>query len=166
VFRADIPRMRSLVLASLVALTASGCSSLASTPLRSAAPRPESPRLSHAELVPRAQAACAKRTRALAALARPRTKTDRRAFFAAVASIERAEAEALASLRPPRRDEREFARLVTASIELAEISERFLLAVVRDNVHERRRALADADRASAAYDRAARRLRLTCRQSA
>jgi hypothetical protein len=158
--------MRRLVLASLVAVTASGCSSLASTPLRSAAARPESPRLSHAELVSRAEAACAKRTRALAALARPRAKADRRAFFAAVASIERAEAEALSSLRPPRRDEREFARLLGASAELADISERFLVAVAHDDAHERRRALADAERASTAYDRAARRLRLTCRQAA
>ena len=158
--------MRPLVLASFVAVTASGCSSLASTPLRSAAARPESPRLSHAELVSRAEAACAARARAIAALPRPRAKDHRRTFFATVAAIEREEADALSSLRPPRRDEGEFARLAGASAELAEISERFLVAVARDDVHERRRAFADAERASAAYDRSAKRLGLTCRQSA
>lgn len=158
--------MRPLVLASLVAVTASGCSSLASTPLRSAGVGPGSPRLSHAALVSRAEAACSRRARALPALPRPRTKSQRREFFTRVAAIERAELEALARLRPPRNDEREFALLVAASAELAEISERFLVAVVRPDAHERRRALADAERASAAYDRAARRLRLACRQSA
>lgn len=126
----------------------------------------DGPRLSRAAFVSRVEAACARRDRAIAALPRPRAKRDRKGFFAMVAAIEREEAEALASVRPPRRDEAEFGRLAGASADLARISERFLLAVVRDEAHERRRALADAERASAAYDRAANRLRLACRQAA
>jgi hypothetical protein len=147
----------------LVAVLASGCAWSAQ---RGLAPSDDAgPRLSHGALVRRAEAACARRTRTLAALPRPRTKAQARRFFARVAALERAELEALAALRPPRRDEREYARLVGASFELAEVSERFHVAVVRGDAHERRRALAAAERASEAYDRAARRLGLACRQS-
>jgi hypothetical protein len=126
----------------------------------------DAPRLSRATLVARVEAACALRTRALAALPRPRTKKQRREFFARVAAIERTEFATLAALRPPRDDEREFHRLVDASGELAEISHRFHGAVVENKPHERRRAVAQAERASEAYDRAARRLGLACSQSA
>jgi hypothetical protein len=125
----------------------------------------DGPRLSRAAFVSRAEAACARRTRAIAALPRPRAEDDRKPFFAAVAALERTEAAALAALRPPRRDEPEFARLVSASVNLAAISERFVVALARDDAHARRRALADAERATAAYDRAAKRLKLACRQS-
>jgi hypothetical protein len=158
--------MFRLVFAGLALVAMSGCSTLGATPLRSAGAGAERPRLSHAAFVRRADAACARRARELAALRRPRTSADRRAFFADVARIQRAEADALAALPPPRRDDREYARLVAASAELAEISQRFVLAVVRHDTHGRRRALANADHASAAYDRAAKRLSLTCRQSA
>jgi hypothetical protein len=156
------------LLASAVALVvfaglASGCGWLAATrPLAADDP----PRLSRPAFVSQVEAACARRARALGSLPRPRAAAQRRGFFARVAAVERAEAVALASLRPPRRDEREFGRLLAASVELAEIAERFVVAVARSDGHERRRALADAERASAAYDRAARRLRLACRQSA
>jgi hypothetical protein len=147
----------------VLAVLLTGCAWTAQRPLPS--PEDGRPRLSHAALVRRAEVACARRSRALAALPRPRTKAQARRFFARVAALERAELEALAALRPPRRDEREYARLLEASLELAEISQRFQAAVVRDKPHERRRALAAAERASAAYDRAARRLDLACRQS-
>jgi hypothetical protein len=126
----------------------------------------DDPRLSRAAFVSRVEAACAQRTRAIAALPRPRAKEDRRPFFTSVAQLERAEAETLASLRPPRRNQAEFVRLVAASVELATISERFVVAIARDDPHARRRALADAERASAAYDRAAKQLGIACRQSA
>ena len=54
----------------------------------------------------------------------------------------------------------------TVEARLAEVAGRFHTAVVRKNGNERRRAVAAADHASAAYDRAARRLGLACRQSA
>jgi hypothetical protein len=126
----------------------------------------DEPRLSRAEFVSRVEATCERRARTIAQLPRPRTKRDRKSFFATVAALEREEAQALASVHPPRRDEAEFARLAAASTELAEIAERFVDAVTRNDAHERRRAVADAERVSAAYDRAARRLRLACRQSA
>ena len=142
---------------------ASGCGWLVSPlPVRVE----DEPRLSHVTFERRAEAACARRSRELAALPRPRTKAERRAFFHRVARIERVEAAALAELHPPRAAEREFARLLGASVELAEVAQRFVAALAADDVHERRRAVADADRASAAYDRAARRLRLACRQAA
>ncbi len=125
----------------------------------------DGPRLSRAAFVSRAEAACAQRTRAIAALPRPRKASEREQFFANVAGFELEEAAALAGIRPPRRDEREFARLAAASAELARISQRFLVGVARDDAHARRRALADAERASSAYDRAARKLRIACRQS-
>lgn len=126
----------------------------------------DGPRLSRAAFVSRVEAACARRSRTIAALPRPRGSDDRKPFFATVAELERQELEALAAIRPPHRDEREFLRLVAASAEIAEISRRFLAAVDRDNAHARRRALADAERVSSAYDRAARRLKIACRQSA
>jgi hypothetical protein len=153
------------VVAALLPLAAvlSGCGWLAAS-------RPvafdDGSRLSRAELVARAETACLRRAGDIAALRRPRTSADRRAFFAEVARIERAEADALAALRPPRRDEREFARFVVASAELADVAEQFVVAVVRDDAHERRRAVADAEHASSAYDRASRQLGLACRQSA
>jgi hypothetical protein len=156
------PALAATTLVPLAALL-SGCAWLGASRPSSAA---DGPRLSRADLVSRAEAACLQRARALAALRRPRTRADRRAFFTQVASIERAEADALAALRPPRRDEREYVRLLVASAELAEVSERFVVALARNNGHGRRRALADADQASAAYDRAARGLGLSCRQSA
>lgn len=145
-----------------VALLASGCGWRTAAGTIGA---DDGPRLSRAAFVARAEAACGRRTRGIAALPRPRGKDDREQFFANVAIFELEEASALASLRPPLRDEREFARLVSAGAELAEISERFVVALARDDAHARRRALADAERASAAYDRAARKLRLACRQS-
>ena len=155
---------RSARLAAAVPLVVllSGCA-WASRPLTPA--EDAGPRLTHAALVRKAEAACDRRSRTLAALPRPRTKAQVKHFFARVAAVERAEVEALAALRPPERDELKYARLVAASLELAEIAERFHVAVVRSEDHERRRALAAADRASAAYDRAARRLGLACRQS-
>lgn len=126
----------------------------------------EGPRLSRAAFVSRVEAACARRTRAIAALPRPRAEDDRKPFFAAVAVLELEEADTLASLRPPRRDERKFARLLGASDELARISAQFVVAISRDDAHARRRALADVERTSSAYDRAARRLRIACRQAA
>lgn len=158
--------MRSLVATGLLAMATCGCAYFGSTPLRSSEAGAERPRLSHAALVRRAEAVCGRRSRALAALPRPRTKAQRRSFFGRVAGLERAELEALAVLRPPERDERDYARLVAASFDLAEISKRFHLAVIRNDEHERRRALAAADRASERYDRAAGRLGLACRQSA
>ena len=125
----------------------------------------DGPRLSRAAFVSQVEAACARRTKAIAALPRPRRKDAREQFFANVAGLELDEASALASIQPPRRDEPEFARLVAASRELALISQRFLVGVARDDAHARRRALADAERASAAYDRAAKQLKLACRQS-
>ena len=122
------------------------------------------PRLSHAVLVQRVEAGCGRRIRALAALPRPGAKAERRLFFAQVAAIVRAEADALAALTPPSRDERNLARLLIATDELAAVSERFVVAVARNDAHERRRAVADADRAAAAYDRAARNLGVACRQ--
>ena len=125
----------------------------------------DAPRLSRAAFVSHVEAACARRARAIGVLVRPSGEDDRRHFFATVAALERAEATALASLRPPRRDEPKFARLVAASVELASISQRFVVAIARDDAHARRRALADAERASSAYDRAARQLKIACRQS-
>jgi hypothetical protein len=127
---------------------------------------PDGPRLSRTEFVSQVEAACTRRTKAIAALPRPRREDDREQFFANVAGLELEEASALASIRPPRPDEGEFARLVAASRELALISQRFLIGVARDEAHARRRALSDAERASSAYDRAAKQLRITCRQSA
>jgi hypothetical protein len=157
--------MRSLVATGLLAVATCGCTYFGSTPLRSSEAGFERPRLSHAALVRKADAACGRRSRALAALPRPRTNAQARGFFSRVAAVERAEVEALAALRPPKRDELKYARLVAASFELAEIAKRFHLAVRRGDEHERRRALAAAERASAAYDRAARRLGVACRQS-
>lgn len=155
---------RPLVASLLLPLAAllSGCGWLGSRPLGAG----DEPRLSRAELATRAEAACSHRARALAALPRPRTQAGRRAFFVTVARLEREEADALASLSPPRELERDYARLVGTSTELAAISERFVVALARGDGLERRRGLADADQASGAYDRAARRLGLTCRQSA
>ena len=120
--------------------------------------------MSRSAFVLAAETACGRRAHTLTALPPPRTAADRRAFFASVASAERLEAAALAALRPPVRDEAQFDRLLAASTELAEISERFLVAVARDDGNGRRRALAEAERAGAAYDAAARRLGLDCRQ--
>ena len=149
--------------AAFVTAGASGCGWLA-------APRPLSadpgePRLSHAALVARAEAACTTRSRALAALPRPRTKKQAPAFFARVAAIARAEHDTLSALRPPRRDEPEHARLVAATREIADLAAG-LPAAGRGAVAERHEALAAADRASERYDRAAARLGLRCRQSA
>jgi hypothetical protein len=116
--------------------------------------------------VSRAETACGARARALASLPRPHTKAERRAFFTGVAKVMRAETLGLAVLAPPRRDEKEFKRLLVASAKLAAVSERFVAALPRSKARERRRALAEADHASQAYDRAARSLGLTCRQSA
>lgn len=157
--------MRSLLVGVLIAVATTGCSFAGSTPLRASGAR-EQPRLTRAAFVARVETVCARRARALAALPRPRAKADRRAFFVRVATIEHTEANTLISLNPPRRLEREFIDLVAASAVLADTADRFAVAVVRDDAHSRRRALADAERASAQYDRAARRLRLKCRQSA
>ena len=154
---------RSLAAIPLVSLTvlATGCGWLAAS-------RPvgtdERPRLSRSAFVRAAETACGRRARTLAALPRPRTDAERRAFFASVASAERLEAAALAALRPPVRDEPDFDGLLAASAELAVISDRFLVAVARDDGNGRRRALAAAERAGAAYDDAARSLGLDCRQ--
>ena len=155
-------RPARLAAALSLALLLSGCA-WASRPV--SARQDLGPRLTHAALVRKAEAACGRRSRALAALPRPKTEAQAKRFFRRVAAIERAEVEALAALLPPRRDELKYGRLVAASLELAEIAKRFHVAVVRGDEHERRRAIAAADRASGAYDRAARRLGVACRQS-
>jgi hypothetical protein len=146
-----------------LAAALSGCGWLAG-------PRPfaaggDGPRLTRAAFVEQAEAACARRSRAITVLPRPSSAAERRVFFARVATLLRLEFGALAALRPPTADEREFGDLLRASGELTQIAARFHLAVVRDDAHVRRRALADAERASEAYDRAARRLRLACRHA-
>jgi hypothetical protein len=146
-----------------LALSATGCGWLAAG--RPALSTADGPRLSRAALADRANAICARRTRALARLAKPRGPAQTRAFFARVAAIERAEAIALAGLRPPRDQERDFARLVRASSDLALTAGQFHAAIVHPDVHGRRRAYADAERLSLEYDRAARRLGLACRQT-
>jgi hypothetical protein len=70
------------------------------------------------------------------------------------------------TLRPPAAIERDYARFLGASLELARISERFYVAFLNDDGHARRRALADAERISTAYDRAAQDLGLSCTQRA
>lgn len=125
----------------------------------------DGPRLSRAAFAKQVEAACAQRRKAIAALPRPRRKDDREQFFENIAGLELEEASTLASIRPPLRYEAEFARLVAASAEHARIAQRFLVGVARKDPHARRRAVADAERASAAYDRAAKRLKLACRQS-
>jgi hypothetical protein len=155
--------LRTATVAAL-ALLAGGCDWPAAG--RPVAPRGDEPRLSRTAFTTRANAICARRARALAALGRPPRGARAAAFFARVAEFERAEAERLAALRPPSDLDRDFARLALASGELAVGAARFHAAVVADDAHERRRALADADRVATAYDRAARRLGLTCRQTA
>lgn len=123
------------------------------------------PRMTRGALVTAANSICANRTTALGQLSRPRGPAQSREFFARVATIERDEARSLSTLRPPLALERDYASLLAASAELARVAERFHTAVVRDDDHERRRALSDADRVSEAYDRAARRLGLACRQT-
>jgi hypothetical protein len=123
------------------------------------------PRLAKAELVSRANAICARRTRALAELPKPAGRAASPLFFARVAKLERTEFLALTALRPPRADEQGYVRLLAASLALARVSDRFYEAVVARDAHARRRALADVDRISEAYDRAARRLGLACRQT-
>jgi hypothetical protein len=123
------------------------------------------PRLSRAALISTANSVCAQRSLAIDQLPKPRRGAEAARFFARVATIERDEARALATLRPPQALERDYAALLAASAELASVAARFHAAVVRDDGYERRIALADADQASAAYDRAARRLGLACRQS-
>jgi hypothetical protein len=157
-----VSRSLRLAVAVSVAVLLSGCA-WAGRPLATA--QETGPRLTHAALVRKAAAACDRRTRALAALPKPRTKAQSRRFFGRVAAVERAEFEALVVLRPPKRDERKYAGLLVASFELAEVAKRFHVAVLRGDEHERRRALAAAERASAAYDRAAFRLGVACRQS-
>jgi hypothetical protein len=147
----------------LLVVLATGCSRLAAVP---SAGTGGTPRLTRVEFAARAEAACAARARALAALTRPRTNAQRRVFFIRVAAIMRSETVSLAVLAPPRRDEREFKRLLLASGRLAAVSQRFVRALAPKKARERRHALAEADHASAAYDRAARRLGLDCRQSA
>ena len=146
-----------------LAVLLSGCGWAAS---QLAPPPDTTPRLSRAALVRQAEAACTRRSRGIDSLRRPRTKEQAKHFFERVAALERAELRSLAVLRPPKRDEREYSRLVAASFELAQIAERFHVALIRGDEHERRRAQAAADRASTAYDRAARRLGLACRQTA
>jgi hypothetical protein len=154
---------RRLALAALLLPVVTGCSRLAAVPATGTS---DVPRLSRAAFVSRAEAACSARARALAAIPRPHTKADRRVFFTRVAHVMRTETLGLAVLAPPRGDEPEFKRLLVASAKLAAVSERFVAALPRSKARERRGALAEADHASEAYDRAARRLGLSCRQSA
>ena len=150
-----------------VALLACGCGSV-STPQQQVAEvltTDHRPRMTAGGLVNAANTVCAQRSTALAQLTRPRSRPESRQFFAQVATIERDEARSLAAFRPPVALEADYAALLAASGELAAVAERFHGAVVRNDPHERRRALASAERASEAYDRAARRLGLACRQS-
>ena len=150
-----------------VALLASGCGSVPGYgDVGAVLDADHRPRLSRAALVATANSVCAQRRLALEQLPRPARPAEARDFFARVATIERDEARSLSTLRPPRSLERDYASLVAASVRLADVASRFHEAVVRKNGNERRRAVADADHASAAYDRAARRLGLACRQAA
>ena len=155
----------ALVLAT--AALASGCTALTATRSGVAGYGSDrGPRLTRPELVARANAICARRARTIAELERPSGGAQTRRFFARVARIERAEFLAFTELRPPPAQERDYTRLLAASFELVGVSERFHAAVVSRDAHARRRALADADRVSTSYDRAARQLGLTCRQLA
>lgn len=159
---------RTLASLAAFAALASGCSALPVAVGRAVAPDEAAgkPRLSKAELVSSANAICAQRALAIQELPRPQGADQTQRFFARIAGLERAEFVALANLRPPRVQERDYTRLLAQSLELARVSERFHVAVVRDDKHGRRRALADVDRVSEAYDRAAKRLGLACRQTA
>lgn len=153
----------------LVAFAAlgAGCTTVTTSARPEAAADTEraAPRLARTELVARANAACAARARALAALARPVGRARTRRFFGSVAAIERREFMALAALRPPKAQEADYLRFLAASLELARVSERFHAAVVGNDAHARRRALADAERLSESYDRVAGSLGLACRQT-
>ena len=154
----------AVAVAVVAAAFGSGCGWLAAS--RPVAARNDPPQLSHAALVREVQAACMRRKQALASIPRPRAPKQAPAFFARVAAITRSELGELVALRPSRRDEREFARLLSASGEVALSAARFHAAVVHERAHERRRAQAAAERASATYDRAAARLGVACRQAA
>jgi hypothetical protein len=157
--------LRQLGVLALLSALASGCSWLA-TPRIADGGGTTRPVLSEGELVHGANAICRRRAKAIRSLRAPRGREGKRRLFSRVVAIERAEFTSLATLRPPPAIERDYARFLGASLELVRISERFYVAFLNKDGHARRRALADAERISAAYDRAAQDLGLSCTQKA
>jgi hypothetical protein len=156
-----------LVLAAPIAALITGCS-MSQVSRTQASPHGagSGPRLARIELRTRANAICERRRHALDQLPRPGGRVATRRFFARIAELERTEFLALSGLRPPRADERNYLRFLATSLALVRVADRFHAAVVAGDTHARRRALADADRVSQSYDRAAARVGLSCRQTA
>jgi hypothetical protein len=162
--------IRFLLLGAVV-LAGSGCGASTETgPSASAGPeasvsRPERPRLSASALTTRANAVCSRRQRELAALPKPGPGVELADVMARVITIERREALGLLELRPPAAQEVAYARLVAASVELVKTTGRLRASLAAKGNGSRHAALAEAERVSRAYDRAAAELGLLCRQT-